>query len=55
VEINHGEYQALAGGTDIMTRLQDEYRVEQGHEVRDPQPRLARSSSDTAAKVEVTR
>lgn len=41
VEIDHGEYQALSGGHDIMKRLQDQYRIEQGNEPRDPNPRLA--------------
>lgn len=50
VDVDHGEFQALAGGTDVMTRLQDEYRVEQGHEVRDPQPRLAAESPTMALR-----
>lgn len=41
VGINHGENQALSGGWDIMKRLQDQYRIEQGHPPRDPNPRLA--------------
>lgn len=41
VKIDHGEHQALAGGWDIMKRLQDQYRIEQGNGPRDPNPRLA--------------
>jgi len=49
VDIDHGEFQPLAGGTDVMKRLQDEYRIEQGGEVRAPQPRLAATKSVTVS------
>jgi hypothetical protein len=39
--VPHGYEQPLAGGTDVMKRLQDELRIEQGHEPREPNPRLA--------------
>lgn len=42
--IDHGYDQALAGGTDVMKRLQDELLVEQDREPRDPNPRLAGDS-----------
>jgi len=41
VEVDHGDSQALSGGHDIMKRLQDRYRIEQGHEPREQNPRLA--------------
>jgi len=41
VEIDHGEHQPLSGGWDIMKRLQDQYRIEQGHPPRESNPRLA--------------
>lgn len=41
VKIDHGENQALSGGHDVMKRLQDQYRIEQGHAPREPNPRLA--------------
>lgn len=41
VEVDHGEHQALAGGTDVMKRLQDRYLVEQGSQPREKNPRLA--------------
>ena len=41
VEVDHGEHQALAGGTDVMKRLQDHYLVEQGSQPREKNPRLA--------------
>jgi len=40
VKVDHGEHQALSGGTDVMKRLQDRYRVEQGHPPRDGNPQL---------------
>ncbi len=42
-KIDHGYDQALAGGTDVMKRLQDELLIEQGRETREPNPRLASS------------
>jgi len=32
VEVDHGEHEALGGGHDVMKRLQERFRVEQGHE-----------------------
>lgn len=40
-EVDHGYGQALAGGTDIVKRLVDRYRHEQGRDMRDLNPRLA--------------
>jgi hypothetical protein len=37
VKVDHGEVHALSGGHDIMKRLQDQYRIEQGGEARDNQ------------------
>ena len=39
--IDHGYEQPLAGGTDVMKRLQDELLIEHGREPREPNPRLA--------------
>jgi hypothetical protein len=39
--INHGYDQPLAGGTDVMKRLQDQLLIEQGRATRDTNPRLA--------------
>ena len=41
VEVDHGDNQALSGGFDVMKRLQDRYRIEQGHQPREQNPRLA--------------
>lgn len=41
VRVDHGENQPLTGGHDIMKRLQDRLRVEQGGSPREPNPRLA--------------
>ena len=43
VEIDHGYEQPLAGGTDVVKRLQDQLLVEQGRPKREPNPRLASS------------
>jgi hypothetical protein len=40
-KIDHGYEQPIAGGTDIMKRLQDKFLIEQGREPREPNPRLA--------------
>lgn len=40
-KIDHGYDQPLAGGTDVMKRLQDQLLIEQGREPREPNPRLA--------------
>lgn len=42
-EIDHGYEQPLAGGSDIMKRLQDQLLIEQGNTPREPNPRLAAS------------
>jgi hypothetical protein len=42
-KVDHGYDQALAGGHDIMKRLQDRLLIEQGREPRDSNPRLAAS------------
>lgn len=49
-EIDHGYDQPLAGGTDVMKRLQNQYLHEQGDVVpqRDPNPKVAQSSIDNA-------
>ncbi len=41
VEIDHGYDQPLSGGTDIMKRVVDQFREEQGSEPREKNPRLA--------------
>jgi hypothetical protein len=40
-EIDHGYTQPLAGGSDIMKRVVDRFRIEQGSEPREKNPRLA--------------
>ena len=40
VEVDHGYEQPLAGGTDIMKRVVDRFRIEQGSQPRDKNPRL---------------
>jgi len=40
-KIDHGYNEPLAGGTDVMKRLQDQLLIEQGSEPREPNPRLA--------------
>jgi len=40
-KIDHGYEQPIAGGTDIMKRLQDKFLIEQGRQPREPNPRLA--------------
>lgn len=49
-EIDHGYDQPLAGGTDVMKRLQNQYLHEQGDVVpqRDTNPKVAQSSVDNA-------
>ena len=55
VEIDHGEVEALSGGWDVMKRLQDQYRIEQGGEARENQEtRLARLNANTPTEVERT-
>ena len=47
VSIDHGEEHALSGGHDVMKRLQDQYRIEQGGEARENQEkRLAAETSE---------
>lgn len=41
VEVDHGYGEPLAGGTDIMRKLQNRLLVEQGREPRPESPRLA--------------
>lgn len=50
-EVDHGEHEALSGGFDVMKRLQERYRVEQGHEgPYDNSPQLTNQSArDKAA------
>jgi len=45
VEVDHGEHQPLSGGHDIMKRLQDRYRIEQGHPPRDGNPQLTNETA----------
>jgi hypothetical protein len=45
-EIDHGYGEPLAGGTDVMRRLQNQFLVEQGREPRPESPRLARGPLD---------
>jgi hypothetical protein len=45
VKVDHGEYQALSGGWDVMKRLQDRYRIEQGHPPRDGNPQLTNETA----------
>ena len=40
-QIDHGYEQSLAGGTDVMKRLQDQLLIEQGRSPREHNPRLA--------------
>jgi hypothetical protein len=40
-KVEHGYDQPLAGGTDVMKRLQDRLLIEQGKQPREPNPRLA--------------
>jgi hypothetical protein len=40
-KVDHGYEQPIAGGTDIMKRLQDQLLIEQGREPREKNPRLA--------------
>lgn len=49
-KIDHGYDQPLAGGTDVMKRLQDQLLIEQGREPRESNPRLA--STHTASEVQ---
>ena len=53
VQVDHGEEHALSGGHDIMKRLQDELRIEQGGSARSNQEtRLAaRWNANTAGEV----
>jgi hypothetical protein len=43
IKVDHGYDQPLAGGTDVMKRLQDQLLIEQGREPREKNPRLAAS------------
>jgi len=45
VKVDHGEHQPLSGGTDVMKRLQDRYRIEQGHAPRDGNPQLTNETA----------
>ena len=45
VQVDHGEHQPLSGGHDIMKRLQDRYRIEQGHPPRDGNPQLTNGTA----------
>lgn len=45
-KMDHGYDQALSGGHDIMKRVVDNLRIEQGSEPRDPNPRLAARVAD---------
>jgi len=46
-DIDHGYDQPLSGGHDIMKRLQDQLRIEQGREPREKNPRLASTEGGT--------
>lgn len=48
-EIDHGYTEPLAGGTDVMRRLQNQFRHEQGREQRPESPRLAAEKYRTTA------
>ncbi|MDB4278173.1 hypothetical protein N9917_01085 [Deltaproteobacteria bacterium] len=45
-KMDHGYDQALSGGHDIMKRVVDNLRIEQGSKPRDPNPRLAGRVAD---------
>lgn len=53
VQVDHGEEHALSGGHDVMKRLQDQLRIEQGGTARENQEtRLARWNANTSEQVE---
>lgn len=41
VQVDHGYTEPLAGGTDVMRKLQNRFLTEQGREPRPESPRLA--------------
>jgi hypothetical protein len=43
-EIDHGYEQPLAGGTDVMKRLQNQFRKEQGLPEREPSPVIPKTA-----------
>lgn len=49
-EINHGYDQPLAGGTDVMRRLQNQYRKEQGRPERPPNPEIPKMAARVAMR-----
>jgi len=54
-EIDHGYDQPLAGGTDVMKRLQDQFLIEQGREPREKNPRLATTTGLQQGLIRVLR
>jgi len=44
--INHGYDEPLAGGTDVMRRLQNQLRKEQGLSERPPSPEIPKTAGD---------
>jgi len=49
-DIDHGYGQPLAGGTDVMRRLQNQYRKEQGRPERPANPEIPKMASRVALR-----